>query len=110
MLASVSNVWSDAAQSYPRSPSSDPLRQGEQLTPAETTDFFFGVTKLFQSNHRRLRRMVRISEFKRRILIRKIESEYPLSGSRSWVWVLHIVPSETSRIAIHSPRIRRCTW
>jgi len=34
------------------------LNQGEQLTAAETTDFFFGVTKLFQSNHRRLRRMV----------------------------------------------------
>lgn len=34
------------------------ITQGDQLTSAETTDVFFGVTKLFQSNHANLRRMM----------------------------------------------------
>ncbi|CAM9871415.1 unnamed protein product, partial [Chrysoparadoxa australica] len=34
------------------------LTQGERLTSGETTDVFFGVTKLFQSNDHNLRRMM----------------------------------------------------
>lgn len=34
------------------------LWQGEPLTSAETTEVFFGVTKLFQSNNSNLRRMM----------------------------------------------------
>jgi hypothetical protein len=33
-------------------------QQGDQLTSAETTEVFFGVTKLFQSNNSNLRRMM----------------------------------------------------
>lgn len=34
------------------------ITQGEEFTPQETTDIFFGCSKLFQSNNARLRRLV----------------------------------------------------